>query len=560
MTITLLVLLTGLMTVVGGIILLRLPAFVALILAAVFVGTLTSSHLVRRSKLTSKAVVRVGFTDDTRQRITADRPLPVNETLILMLDAGPGTPLTDVASITLERAEEGAEYTVSRLDGEFPAQPSGKEFLIARPADVQVADQLAKQSVMSRVSAALGSSCSDLAIMIAAASIIGTCLLKSGSADRIVQSSLKATGVRGAPLAFAVSGFVLSTPVFFDTVFLLMVPLAASLYRRTKRDYLLYVLAVVTGGTMAHSLVPPTPGPLLIAAEFDVSITSMVIGGSIIGLLASAVGLTFAYWINGRCVLPLRSPDGEGQSESIESSESSGDRRLPSLGVALIPILLPLVLITIGSGYDKETGDWIMSTFRIPAGTVAWLRPFCEKNVALMLGAAAAILAWVTTSTPGRESFGNAMRHSVTSAGTIILVTSAGKAFGQMMQQTSVAELLQQIPASSPDAIVVAAFLVAVAVRTAQGSATVAMLTAAGVFGSLVTSGQAGVNPLYVALAIGCGSKPISWMNDSGFLLITRMSGMTESEGLRYVSPMTAIEGVAGLIFVLIGVHLFPML
>lgn len=152
------------------------------------------------------------------------------------------------------------------------------------------------------------------------------------------------------------------------------------------------------------------------------------------------------------------------------------------------------------------------------------------------------------------------MRQSVISAGTIILVTAAGKAFGQMMQQTSVAELLQQLPASSPSAVVIAAFLVAVAVRTAQGSATVAMLTAAGVFGSLVTSGAAGVHPLYVALAVGCGSKPVSWMNDSGFLVITRMSGMTESEGLRYVSPMTAIEGVAGLVFVLMGMQLFPLM
>ena len=126
------------------------------------------------------------------------------------------------------------------------------------------------------------------------------------------------------------------------------------------------------------------------------------------------------------------------------------------------------------------------------------------------------------------------------------------------MRQTSVAELLQDLPGTSPVAIVVAAFLVTVAVRTAQGSATVAMMTAAGIFGGLVSSGAAGVDPLYVALAVGCGSKPIAWMNDSGFLTITRMSGMTEREGLRFVTTMMALEGVAGLLAVVAGVVLFP--
>ena len=126
------------------------------------------------------------------------------------------------------------------------------------------------------------------------------------------------------------------------------------------------------------------------------------------------------------------------------------------------------------------------------------------------------------------------------------------------MQQTSVAELLQQIPAASPLGIVVAAFVVTAVVRGAQGSATVAMMTAAGVFGGLVTSGAAGVDPLYVALAVGCGSKPFPWMNDSGFLVITRMSGMTEAQGLRFITPLLTIAGVAGLLVVIVGVVFFP--
>ena len=150
------------------------------------------------------------------------------------------------------------------------------------------------------------------------------------------------------------------------------------------------------------------------------------------------------------------------------------------------------------------------------------------------------------------------MQEAVSSAGTIILVTAAGGAFGRMMRQANVAEMLEGLPGTSPVMLVVAAFFVTTAVRTAQGSSTVAMLTSAGIFGGLVTSGAAGVDPLYVALAVGCGSKPFAWMNDSGFWVITRMSGMSESEGLRYVTPMTALAAFAGLGTVILGIVFYP--
>ncbi|MCA9057989.1 MAG: GntP family permease, partial [Planctomycetaceae bacterium] len=543
MTSTLLVLLVGLLTVVGGILFLRLHAFVALILAALFVGSLSSANMVLRSRLVTASTIPARLT--AGQQIESDEECPVDTPLTLLVSHGLGTELKRPARVRLTSAAESAEnivseettaggfrYDVTIVDGQLPVAERDSELRLATAAVLKSADELAGKAVIDRVAAALGSSCTDLAIMIVAASIIGTCLLKSGAADRVVQSSLRAVGPRGAPLGFAFSGFVLSIPVFFDTVFLLMVPLAASLYRRTGKDYLLYVLAVVTGGTMAHSLVPPTPGPLLIAAEFGVSQTAMILGGTIIGLLASIVGLTYAYWINRRCVLPLRTPDGTVEDLKISPTESAdAGQPTPSLLASLLPILLPLLLITMGTGIGQQEGAWVWSigSLSVQSPVIEFLHPFCNKNIALMLGAAAAMLVWVVVRRPSRETLGNAMRQSVISAGTIILVTAAGKAFGQMMQQTSVAELLQQLPASSPSAVVIAAFLVAVAVRTAQGSATVAMLTAAGVFGSLVTSGAAGVHPLYVALAVGCGSKPVSWMNDSGFLVITRMSGMTES-------------------------------
>ena len=110
-----------------------------------------------------------------------------------------------------------------------------------------------------------------------------------------------------------------------------------------------------------------------------------------------------------------------------------------------------------------------------------------------------------------------------------------------------------------PALIVTLAFLITAAVRTAQGSGTVAMITAVGILSGLATSGNLPFHPVYLALAIGCGSKPIAWMNDSGFWVIAKMSGMTESEALKYVTPMSCMMGLVGLIVVVIGVSVFPM-
>ena len=159
-----------------------------------------------------------------------------------------------------------------------------------------------------------------------------------------------------------------------------------------------------------------------------------------------------------------------------------------------------------------------------------------------------------------RDELAGSIQAALASGGVIILITAAGGAFGAVLRQTNVAGLIQDLPRSSPAMICTLAFLITTAIRTAQGSATVAMITAVGILSGLVRGGDLGFHPVYLALAIGCGSKPIAWMNDSGFWVITRMSGMTEREGLKFVTPMTALMGMVGLGIVILGVTLFPNL
>ncbi len=159
-----------------------------------------------------------------------------------------------------------------------------------------------------------------------------------------------------------------------------------------------------------------------------------------------------------------------------------------------------------------------------------------------------------------RAALSEATKSAIGSGATIILITAAGAAFGGVLRQTGIAGAIAEIGGAQAGwTTLLIAFLVTMLVRTAQGSATVAMITAAPIANAFLDAGDLGFHPVYLALAIGCGSKPIPWMNDSGFWVITRMTGMKESETLKIVTPMMSLMGVVGLVVTLIAAWLVPL-
>ncbi len=196
---------------------------------------------------------------------------------------------------------------------------------------------------ISRVAKAFGSSAGGIGIVIAAAAVIGKCMLDSGSADRIVRAFLRLFGERQAPLALMGSGFVLAVPVFFDTVFYLLVPLARSLHRKTGKNYLMYILAMGAGGAITHTLVPPTPGPLLMAANLSVDIGMMIMMGTVVAFCTAIAGLIFAYLADKIMPTPMRQVGNEPEPEPLDDSQ------LPSLFLSLLPVVLPVLMISTGT-------------------------------------------------------------------------------------------------------------------------------------------------------------------------------------------------------------------
>ncbi len=408
----------------------------------------------------------------------------------------------------------------------------------------------AAKPALQRMADGFGSTCAKVGFLIALASIIGRCLLDSGAADRIVRTGLAWLGPGGAPLAFLVSGFVLGIPVFFEGVFLLAIPLAKALWLKLRKDYLLMVLAIIAGGTMTHSLVPPTPGPLFVAKEMGLDLGVMILGGLVVGAFTSSAGFFIAHVLNRRMVVPLReTPEVLAQLEKVAARP---DHALPPLARSVIPIVLPLALIGVGASVTG-TGQGALD---------AVIHFLGNENVALAAGALFALYA-LPPAGDSPPSLNARLQPALEEAGPVILICAAGGAFGAVLQQTGIGPYIQQAAGQMLTSnlwLLPLAFGVTALIRAAQGSATVAMITAVGIVGGLASSGPAalGYHPVYLALAIGCGSKPFPWMNDSGFWVISKMSGMTEAETLKTFSLMLTIMGFVGLGVTMLGALWFP--
>src|SRR3989449_2056105 len=176
--------------------------------------------------------------------------------------------------------------------------------------------------------------CFTVGIVIALAAITGQAMLGSGAADRIVTGFLALLGEKRGATALCSTGYILSIPVFFDTVFYLLVPLARSMYGRTNRNYLKYLLAIAAGAGATHTLVPPTPGPLAIAGTFGVDLGTTVLVGAVVALPAAAAGLLFAGWPDPR--MPAGPPASTAPGVSAAAAPTAP---LPGLIPSLLPIL-----------------------------------------------------------------------------------------------------------------------------------------------------------------------------------------------------------------------------
>jgi gluconate:H+ symporter, GntP family len=434
-----------------------------------------------------------------------------------------------------------------------------EQFYISKGNSAIEAAKLAHKSIGERIGTEFGNTCVKIGILIAMAAIIGKSMLDSGAAEKIIRAMLKITGIKNAPIGFILSSFFLTIPVFVDTVVFLMMPLAKAMGMRLGKNYLLLALSVIAGAVMANSYVPPSPGPLFLVGALNVPIGLMMVCGTLLGLCTITVGYLVAIFLNKKYPIPLRdAPDA--RLEDIAAIANKDDKDLPPLGFALLPAVFPLLTICIRSAVEAfakpntplTDSDFLNKILDI----VLFLG---DKNIAILTGAIFALLLLAYQTRKTKDAMTAFVQNALMTGGGIILITAAGGAFGGMLQQTGISQRIADMTKDYQMALIPLAFLITAVVRTAQGSATVALITASGILAGMAQNANLGFHPVYLCLAIGSGAKLVPWMNDAGFWIMCKTSNLTEQEALKTIAPMQSLMGITGVILTMVAAWLFPM-
>ncbi len=410
-----------------------------------------------------------------------------------------------------------------------------------------------------------GAAAGSIAISIGLASIIGLCLMESGAADKVVRRFLAAFGEKRAPFALLAATYVLSIPIFFDTMFMLMIPLARALCLRTGKNYLLYVMCICAAAVLTHSLTVPHPGPLAMVDNLRVDPGASLFWGIAAGIVPLLVGYYIVKWIDSRHSVPLRETAGASLAE-LEEISRKPESSLPSFTLSIAPVLLPILLIGAASflkvlaGYpDAVAALGGPDTFAAINKLVAF---FGNKNVALMLGTLIAIVVLARQRKLGLGKLGELLEGPLGTAAIIILITAAGGSFGAMLRHAGVGDAVKNVAAQYSLNLVLLAWTTAFVVRVAQGSATVAMITASAILWPMIdpaANAAPPFHPMYVFLSIGFGAFGCSWMNDSGFWVVSKLGALTEKETLRSWTVLSTVLSVAGLLLTFVTSKLLPL-
>lgn len=388
----------------------------------------------------------------------------------------------------------------------------------------------------------MGETLGYIAIVVGLGAMFGELLQVSGGAEQIAHTLVGRFGEERAPWALGLTGLIVAIPVFFDVALILFIPLVYSLARQSGRSLLFYAIPLVAGIAVAHSFIPPTPGPVAVASLLGADLGWVIVVGLLAGIPATIFGgVIFGRYIGDRIHLGVP----EYMLQEAERPEHAADRELPSFGLVLALIGVPLLLILLST-----VSEVVLAEGHPLRALFAFIgHPF----TALLIAALLAFYLLGVRRGYSADEVQKVATASLEPVGLIILVTGAGGVFGNVLVETGVGDALASLMAESNMPIVVLAFLIAVVVRVAQGSATVSMVTAAGIVDPVIQSGTYSA-PMIGALtiAIASGATVLSHVNDSGFWLVSRFLGMTEEQTLRSWTVMETLVGLVGFAVVLL--------
>jgi GntP family gluconate:H+ symporter len=394
---------------------------------------------------------------------------------------------------------------------------------------------IAPDLIIKSISDGFGGVLGSVGLLILLGVILGTFLEKTGGAMVIAEKILKWVGEKSVNLSLMLSGWILSIPVFGDSTIIMLNPIAKSLSSKSGISYAATIVAVSLGAMASHSLVPPTPGPIATAGILGADLGQVIFYGGLVSLLTLIPLYIFVQkWVTK---IPLK-PVLVANEKEIKKEDH------PKFISSLVPILVPLTLIIIASIANYPTKPLGES------GLIKAIQFLGTPVIALLIGA---ILSFTLPKKFDRKllSASGWIGEAILLAAPVILITGAGAVFGKMLQNSGVGDLVTSTMSDANWGIFLP-FLIAFGLKTAQGSTTVAMITTASIIAPIL--GPLGLDSetmkVFTTIAIGAGALGISHANDSGFWVVTQLSGMSTKQGNLSHSLGTMIAGVTAITLV----------
>ncbi|MDX1806383.1 MAG: GntP family permease [Paenisporosarcina sp.] len=398
---------------------------------------------------------------------------------------------------------------------------------------VGIASGMPLLTVVENVNTGFGGLMTSIGLVIVAGTIIGVILEKSGAAFRMAEVVLRLIGEKRPQLAMSIIGYIVSIPVFCDSGYIILSSLKKALAKRAKVTVASMAIALATGLFATHTLVPPTPGPIAAAGNIGAAgfLGTIILIGLLVAIPATVVGYLWAIKVGSKIEV-------EADEEALDYDDiikSFG--KMPSTFKAFLPIGLPVLLIAGGSIATLVGGE---------SGVVNFLKFLGSPTVALLFGVLAAFLLLPEIS---EKTLTGWVGEGLKEAAPILLITGAGGAFGNVIKNTGVADVLQEMDLSvfaGGAFFLLIPFLIAAALKTAQGSSTAALvITSSLIAPLLVEVGIEGAVPLaLVVMAIGAGAMTVSHVNDSFFWVVTQYSGMKVTDAYKAMTMATLLMGV----------------
>jgi Gnt-I system low-affinity gluconate transporter len=399
-----------------------------------------------------------------------------------------------------------------------------------------LASGMSPSSIITGITEGMGSTLGFVATVIGIGAIFGQILESSGGAESLAKFLIRKFGKEKAPYALAITGFIIAIPIFLDVGFIILVPVIYALAKETSKSLLHFAVPLLAGLAVTHAFIPPTPGPVAVADILHVDLGWLVLFGFITGIPATIIaGPVFGKYIAKKMYVAV--PD------TFHEPDEKVLKNLPSFWQVVSIIAIPLLLIvanTISGLWAQKAG--ITDDFRIEL--IGFLgHPF----IALLIATLLAIYFMGIRRGFTKETVLQLSTRALAPAGLIILITGAGGIFKELLIDSGIGVVLAKSMSQSAMPPIILAYLLAVLIRVTQGSATVAMITSAGIMAPILAEFTLSEpHKALIVIAIASGATILSHVNDSGFWMVGKYLGLTEKQTLQSWTVMETIISVVG--------------